>query len=148
MTLPPAALRWSDAYLLGYRPIDDTHREFVEIVDSMLSARDIELGDAIAAFERHAEAHFGQEAAWMEETGFPAMQCHVDEHDAVMKSVRRVRERVAAGDIAIGRRLAMELVSWFPAHADYMDSALAQWMVKKRYGGVPVVLKRNVDGAA
>jgi hemerythrin len=140
-------LRWSDAYLLGYPPIDDTHREFVEVVDSMLRARDAELADAIAAFERHAEAHFGQEAVWMEETGFPAIQCHVDEHDAVMKSVRRVRERVAAGDIDIGRRLAMELVRWFPAHADYMDSALAQWMVKKRFGGVPVVLKRNLDGA-
>jgi hemerythrin len=138
-------LRWSDAYLLGYQPIDDTHREFVEIVDKMLRARDDELADVIAAFERHAEAHFGQEAEWMEQTEFPAIQCHVDEHDAVMKSVRRVRKRVAAGDISVGRRLAMELVCWFPAHADYMDSALAQWMVKKRYGGVPVVLKRDLD---
>ena len=148
MNHPPTELRWSDGFLLGYPPIDDTHREFVEVVASMLRARDAELADAIAAFERHAEAHFGQEAGWMEGTGFPAMQCHVDEHDAVMRSVRRVRERVAAGDIAIGRRLAMELVRWFPAHADYMDSALAQWMVKKRFGGVPVVLKRNLDGAA
>lgn len=148
MSLSPTKLRWSDACLLGYQPIDDMHREFVEIVDSMLCAHDSALVDAITAFERHAEAHFGQEAAWMEETVFPAMRCHVDEHDSVMKSVRGVRKRVTGGDIAAGRRLAMELVRWFPAHADYMDSALAQWMAKKRYGGVPVVLKRNVDGAA
>jgi hemerythrin len=44
----------------------------------------------------------------------------------------------------IARRLGRELAAWFPAHADYLDSALAQWMVKSRFGGAPVVLKRSV----
>ena len=30
-------LPWTDNYLLGHAPMDDTHREFVEIVDAMLS---------------------------------------------------------------------------------------------------------------
>ena len=28
---------WTDNYLLGHAPMDDTHREFVEVVDAMLS---------------------------------------------------------------------------------------------------------------
>ena len=32
--------QWTDAYLLGYQPMDETHREFVEIVDAMLAADD------------------------------------------------------------------------------------------------------------
>ena len=28
----PAEFTWNDSYLLGYGPMDDTHREFVEVV--------------------------------------------------------------------------------------------------------------------
>ncbi len=135
---------WTDAYLLGYAPMDDTHREFVEIVGALLGAEDAAVAARLEAFARHAEAHFSQEREWMETTAFPAMQCHVDEHNAVMKSVREVQQIVAAGDAAQGRSLATALADWFPGHADYMDSALAHWMSKKQYGGKPVVLRRNL----
>lgn len=142
----PIAWSWTDAYLLGFQPMDDTHQEFVALVNAMLTAGDTAMADVLAAFENHAQAHFDQEARWMNETDFPPTQCHIDEHNAVMKSVREVRDLVtagAAGNIDVARRLAAELKRWFPSHADYLDSALAQWMVKKSCGGVPVVLKRN-----
>jgi len=47
---------------------------------------------------------------------------------------------VARGDLAIGRAFAAELERWFPGHADYLDSALAAWLCKRRFGGKPVVL--------
>ena len=136
---------WTDAFLLGYGPMDDTHREFVDIVDAMLTAPEQEFAGHLDAFLVHAESHFSQERDWMAATGFPAMDCHVDEHNAVLKSVRDVQALLAAGGaVSVGRSLAEELVRWFPGHADYMDASLAQWMVKKRLGGTPVVLRRGV----
>jgi hemerythrin len=136
---------WTDAYLLGYVPMDDTHREFVDIVDAMLAASDQDFAGHLDIFLKHAESHFSQERDWMAATDFPAMDCHVDEHNAVLKSVHEVKALLAAGgDASIGRSLAEELVRWFPGHADYMDASLAQWMVKKRLGGTPVVLRRGV----
>ena len=32
----------------------------------------------------------------------------------------------------------------FPGHADYLYSALAQWMVKKQLGAIPVVVRKNL----
>jgi hemerythrin len=46
--------------------------------------------------------------------------------------------------VATARRFAEELTRWFPGHADYLDSALAAWMVKRRHGGKPVVLRRQI----
>lgn len=135
---------WTDAYLLGYPPMDETHQEFVAIVSALLAADDATVAAQLDAFARHAEAHFSQEHEWMESTEFPATQCHVDEHNAVLKSVREVQAVVAAGDAAQGRSLAAALADWFPGHADYMDSALAHWMSKKKHGGKPVVLRRNL----
>lgn len=140
--------QWSDAFLLGYPPMDDTHKEFVDLVSALLASEDSELDGYLKEFIRHAERHFSQEHDWMKETGFPAMDCHVDEHNAVMKSLREVDALVSERKPKIIRSLAEELVRWFPGHADYLDSALAQWMAKRRLGGVPVVLRRNLGGAA
>lgn len=40
--------------------------------------------------------------------------------------------------------LAQALADWFPGQADYLDSALAQWMVKKQLGAIPVVVRKNL----
>lgn len=138
-----AQFEWSDAFLLGFGPMDRVHHEFVSIVHAMLNCPDAELLGHLKEFERHATSHFDQEQAWMSSTDFPARECHEDEHRAVQKSVAEVIPLVADGDFAVGRRLAQALADWFPGHADYLDSALAQWMVKRSTGGTPIVIRRN-----
>jgi hemerythrin len=141
---PQPDFTWTDQFLLGYGPMDTTHREFVELVMALLAAPDTELAPCLEAFASHAERHFDEEREWMLATGFPAAQCHIDEHDAVLKSVDEVRALLAQGGHAeTGHALARELARWFPGHADYMDAALGQWMTKRRLGGIPVVLRRG-----
>jgi hemerythrin len=66
-----------------------------------------------------------------------------------MASIVGVRQRVDAGDTsAVIRSLAQALADWFPGHADYLDSALAHWMCKRRWGGKPVVLRRGVSSGS
>ena len=146
-TAPPATgepLHWHDGLLLGYAPMDAVHEEFVQCVCALQEAPDADLPHLLEQFAQHAERHFGEEDRWMEETGFPARECHIDEHAAVMKSVREVQHLLAQGNTAVCRRLAQELANWFPGHADYLDSALAHWMCKQRLGGKPVVIRRDL----
>lgn len=133
---------WDDRYLLGHSKMDDTHREFVALVNELLTVDDSDLPKALARFSSHAEAHFAQEKMLMESDYFPARDCHVDEHNKVLDSVRNVQKQLAAGDVDLCRDLALALMEWFPRHADYMDSALATWLIKRAYGGSPLVLKR------
>lgn len=136
---------WTDHFLLGFKPIDDVHREFIELVAATLVCEDASLLQHLQAIERHAQSHFSTEAQWMLDTAFPAAQCHIDEHDKVLASVQQTLPLVADGQMEIGRSLAQALWDWFPGHADYMDSALAQWMVKRRHGGAPIVLRRHIQ---
>jgi hemerythrin len=138
-------LEWSDALLLGFPAMDRRHQEFVETLDALRSAADGELGPKLEALRVHLEEHFGEEDKWMADTQFPPRDCHIDEHAAVLKSVREVQALLAqGGHEAICRDLADELARWFPGHADYLDSALAAWMCKQRHGGKPVVIRRSV----
>lgn len=140
-------LVWSDALLLGYGPMDVHHQAFVEVVSALQVAAAPELPARLDAVAAHLQAHFDEEERWMDQTGFPARECHADEHAAVLRSVRQVQALLAQGDDRECRRLADELARWFPGHADYMDAALAHWMCKRRLGGKPVVLRRGVASA-
>lgn len=136
-------IAWTDMYLLGYGPMDDTHREFVDIVAQLQTAADDRLDEAMAKLRAHAESHFAQEDAWMRATDFPPRDCHIEQHEAVLKSIVEVQALTAQGNYGICRELADELAAWFPGHADYLDAALAQWLCKRSLGGVPVVLRRR-----
>ncbi|RQH04907.1 bacteriohemerythrin [Paraburkholderia dinghuensis] len=142
-------MRWSDHYLLGNAAMDETHREFVERVAALQRATDAELPARLAQFAQHAMEHFAQEEHWMSSTAFPAVQCHADEHAAVLRSVHEVEQMLRNGAaVTIVRELTRALVDWFPKHADYMDAALSHWMSKREHGGLPVVLRRDVANPA
>ncbi len=145
---PPSAatLLWSDARLLGFKPMDEIHEEFYTVTRGLLVCSASTVDDALAAFQEHAERHFQEEDQWMESTGFPPRDCHIQEHAAVLKSTREVREAIATGraGVELAHDFGGYLFQWFPGHADYLDSALAAWMSKRTYGGQPVVLRRNL----
>ncbi len=141
-----AGVLWSDDRLLGYGPMDETHREFYEVVFRLLTCQADTALDTLAGVTRHAREHFEQENGWMQSTGFPSGQCHIDEHDAVLRSLTEVEQALREGraNETLAHQLAEHLLAWFPGHADYMDSALAAWMSKRQYGGKPVVIKRHL----
>lgn len=144
-TKPGPAMEWSDRLLLGFAAMDAEHRDFVVCVHALQTAAPEAVAQRLEEFAAHARRHFGAEDRWMEETNFPARQCHVDEHAAVLNSVEQVQALVAEGDTAVVRSLADELARWFPGHADYLDSALAAWLSKQRWGAKPVVIRRGLQ---
>ncbi|AIP33509.1 hemerythrin-like metal-binding domain protein [Paraburkholderia xenovorans LB400] len=137
---------WSDARLLGFALMDEVHKEFYAVALNLVTCTDATAATAIDRFERHAVSHFEQEDQWMRSTNFPPRDCHIDEHAAVLKSVSEVKEAVEQGRAGaeMVRDLGMHLFEWFPGHADYLDSALAAWMMKRTMGGKPVVLRRKI----
>ncbi len=117
---------FEERYLLGVSAMDETHREFVELVNRLGSA---EKAAFIALFDelvRHTEQHFENENELMRETAFPAIREHTDEHQRVLGELKRIGNKVATGSTAVGRAYVREqLPSWFNLHAITMDSALA-----------------------
>lgn len=148
VTAQPVLL-WTDMSLLGHDPMDDMHQEFVHLVAALQTSPDRELSKGLDEVLRHLKRHFGEEEAWMQESDYPATDCHVAEHAAVMASGNAVRQALDRGDVLLCRRFADELAGWFPGHANYLDAPLAHWLSKKRFGARPLVFRRNaVETAA
>lgn len=120
-----ALLEWSDALSLDLPLMDDTHREFVDLLAAVQSSADALLPAAWQRLIAHTEDHFGQEDRWMLATRFASVNCHSLQHKVVLQVMREGAVRAARGDLASVREMASELALWFPQHAQSMDAALA-----------------------
>ena len=137
-------MQWDDDLRLGYGPMDEVHEEFVALVAACQDAADAELPALLLKLESHTEAHFGEEDRWMRDTDFPPADCHIEQHQAVLASIAEVRALLATGRVDVARSLLQALEEWFPQHASQLDSALAHWMFKRRFGGKPLLMRRVV----
>lgn len=120
-----AQLPWSEALELGLDVMDDTHREFVELLARCDDAGDAELPALWDDLVRHTAAHFGREDDWMRRTGFAAVNCHATQHEVVLRVMREGAKLAANGHRGVLRGMVQELAAWFPQHAQTMDAALA-----------------------
>ncbi|CAN7461928.1 hemerythrin domain-containing protein [Acidovorax sp. LjRoot117] len=120
-----AQLEWSDALVLDLDLMDDTHREFVDLLAVVDHADDAQLLPAWERLVEHTEQHFGQEDAWMASTRFASGNCHSMQHRVVLQVMREGAALARQGDEKVLRVMASELALWFPQHAQSMDAALA-----------------------
>jgi len=120
-----AHLEWSDALNLDLPLMDETHREFVDLLAAVDRADDAHLLPAWSTLLAHTEQHFGQEDAWMESTRFASGNCHSMQHKVVLQVMREGLVRAQQGELKVLRMMASELALWFPQHAQSMDAALA-----------------------
>jgi hemerythrin-like metal-binding protein len=113
--------------------MDDTHREFVGHVNLLAEVKDSEAIARLEAFLAHTERHFSQEERWMEESGFPPIRCHADEHLRVLTSLNSVLDMARRGNPGLARVIATEMAAWFEHHSASMDAALAEHMRRMAY---------------
>jgi hemerythrin len=121
-------IEFTPALALGNTQMDDTHREFAELLNRIGSAPDAALVALLDEFVRHTEAHFALEQQWMEEKAFPPAHCHVREHEGVLEITREVRNRVANGETHLAGVLAKAVAEWFTNHVASMDAVLALFL--------------------
>lgn len=124
--------QWSDErFSVGNDEMDDTHKEFVELVNKLEQADDKTFASLFDELIRHTEEHFENESRLMAECNFPARGEHEGEHQKLLGECAQMRKRVAAGRFTMPRAFVRErLTDWFTWHASSMDAPLAVHLKK------------------
>lgn len=120
-------IEWDDDnFLLGMIIMDDTHKEFVTLLNQLSEAPDNNFAALFDELIAHTRQHFQQEEKFMIESRFPAYSEHKDEHQRILGELNQFKKRVDKGLIAFGRNyINQRMPEWFRLHAATMDSALA-----------------------
>lgn len=125
---------WHESsHALGVAEMDDTHREFVALVDQAATAGDdAEFVRLFGVLYAHVLKHFDDEARLMRECRFAAIGEHEREHLRILADLAHLKVRVAAGRLSMARAYVEGLPSWFASHLATMDSALAASLRARR----------------
>ena len=119
---------FDEEMVLGNAVLDETHEEFVNLLNRLENAPEQHLLPILDECIAHTTEHFETEETWMARLNFPAAGCHVGEHKQVLGVMKLVRTRVAAGEVDFAYALATELSAWLRIHATTMDYALTYFM--------------------
>jgi hemerythrin-like metal-binding protein len=124
------SLPWSKELELGLPVMDQTHREFVELLEQARASGDEALPAVWQVLIEHTEAHFAQEDAWMRATRFASAKPHTVQHRVILQVLREGAARAAEGNLTSVRLMTRELAVWFPQHAQTLDTDLASHLAR------------------
>lgn len=125
---PHPLLKWSDERLgLGVPVMDGYHQEFLSILTALTTMPDGVFVALLKELVRHTHEHFSQEEKLMRETGYAALQEHLDEHRRVLGELEAMLARAERGRMRMPREfIKNHMPEWFQLHLVTMDSSLAQ----------------------
>lgn len=120
---------FSDELVLGNQRLDDTHREFMQLLRSSFMATDSNRLDRFQKLLAHTVEHFGAEDRWMLATGMNDDNCHSKDHSMILETMREVERRaVEDGDLSFIPIMNQALAQWFPEHAQTKDAGLTDYL--------------------
>lgn len=122
-------LAWTDELATGHAEMDQTHREFIELLDRVEAVRGADAATVLPVYDEliaHTTEHFAREDAWMQANGFAAENCHSLQHTQVLGVLQEVRKRIVEqGQVQLLGELLPGLIQWFDGHARAADAGLA-----------------------
>jgi hemerythrin len=96
--------------LIGFKPIDDLHREFQDILDALTDPSEADFGADLLGLHKHLLRHCAIEEEFMRQEDYPQLDRHRQEHQHLLESVADARRRFDSGDIEGTRRFCTELL--------------------------------------
>ncbi|MCE2969338.1 MAG: hypothetical protein LW847_03760 [Burkholderiales bacterium] len=117
-----------DEILVGFKPIDDLHKEFQDILDALNDPAEADYGQHLLALHEHLLRHCATEERFMLQENYPHYARHKRAHEQLLESVSDERRQFDAGDIAAVRRYAAGMMEWFAIHAQSEDAELAGFL--------------------
>jgi hemerythrin-like metal-binding protein len=102
---PANFMPWTDSLHTGDARMDETHQEFVDMINQILATPEDQQLPLYKAFLNHTVEHFAQEERWMLATGFSADNCHAEHHATILETMRVVEAHYLDTDKQIITRM-------------------------------------------
>lgn len=123
-------IRWSNAMSVGVEALDRDHRVLIDLIRRIASAGgecdDLRLvfAEVLAELVAYTTYHFSREEHVMAACGYPDLESHRDEHNALTREVEDLQRRFGEAEAGLGRdELLRFLTGWLNHHILLQDKA-------------------------
>jgi hemerythrin-like metal-binding protein len=132
-------LNWRDKYAVGFRGIDDEHKELFEAVRGIESTmtRNAEPAETAVLLTKLVAAtgkHFASEEAMMRGAKYPGLALHAANHQRLMEKVEAFAARHGRSGVAVNQHAMSFLRDWLLHHIESDDARLGAWLKERGPG--------------
>ncbi len=115
----------------GLTKLDDCFSQIFCHSSQLLLCSDNTVPELYRIMLTELEQVFADEQVLMEQSDFPAIQCHVEQHARALRALHRLYPAIMCGDHAKARVVGGQLLAdWLSIHIETQDTALAIWITQ------------------
>lgn len=128
-------IEWKEEYSVGVKEIDDQHRYFISLLDSLYNAIGSNRGSAEleGLFDKlsdYAELHFATEEKYFDEFGYDGAAEHRAKHQEMRDEIQRIKNQESGNNIDFYGNIVYFLKGWLEDHLERMDQKYKECFAK------------------
>jgi hemerythrin-like metal-binding protein len=127
-----AYLEWDQNYSVGLNEIDEQHKKFISLINSLYDAMSVGqskavLDDLIRQLSEYAIYHFHLEEKYMQDFNYPEFEEHKKLHESFTQKIEQFKNEYYSGKLLLSVEIITYMKDWLLHHiliADYKFSDL------------------------
>jgi len=128
-----ATFAWNEGYSVHVRQFDQQHQKLFEIINGLADAMRTGKGedvirDVVNQLAVYTRTHFLQEEVLMQQTAYPALAAHREQHNRLMTDVEKYKTDLNEGRKPNTVAVLGFLQKWLVDHIQKSDKAYAEHM--------------------
>jgi hemerythrin len=146
---------WSNAMSVGVEALDRDHQILVDLIRRIAVAREEDgdirplIAEVLAELVAYTVYHFNREEHVMAACGYPELEAHRDEHNALTREVEDMQRRFEEADPDLGGdALQAFLTGWLNHHILLQDKAYGAYVEDNPAGTAAAAAYGEFDATA
>ncbi len=128
-----AYFEWAEDMVVDHGPIDEDHRQLVEMVNVLHSAtsegRGVEVvDDVLHKVIDYTLGHLLREEALMASIHYPQLEQHKRQHQQFADELKALKRKYESGSITVAAQLSLVLREWLSLHIRRSDKEIAPFL--------------------
>lgn len=129
-------IEWNDQLKLGIETIDDQHKKWIEIMNTLIAGirqpkKDQQVLDALYEMVAYSQFHFAYEERLFKEYGYVEEPAHLEQHRLFRQKVAQFKEAALSGNSPLLSVVLAEMNDWLVHHICVEDRKYAQLLIAK-----------------
>ncbi|MES2878864.1 MAG: bacteriohemerythrin [Pseudomonadota bacterium] len=131
-----AYFEWGDDMVIDNGPIDQDHRQLIDLVNALHTATTDGRGQDVVSkilddLVRYTTDHLDREERLMASVNFNNLVQHKVGHDLFMNKIRDLKKQYDGGSITVASQLSTVLRDWLSLHIRRNDKELLVFLKKR-----------------
>lgn len=134
-----AYIKWRDNYDIGFKEVDEQHKQLVSIINELYEAQStgtskIVIGESLDKVIDYTRYHFESEEKYMKNYNYPGLDQHKKEHIDLINQAENLKKEFTNNNLLLSLKTLDFLKDWLINHILGSDKEFGEYVRQQEIG--------------